>query len=83
MENLLFINLGTAEIFILIVMGFFTLLPLIFAIGALWDLQKRDFTYKSTDKVLIILLILFAPFIGTLVYILLIRNNYPPKIRMT
>ena len=81
MENLAFINIGTAELLMLIVMGFLVLLPLIFALGGLWDLHKRDFTGKITDKILIILLILFAPFIGTLVYILLIRNHYPQKLR--
>ena len=82
MEKLLFLNLGTAEIVMLFITGLLLIIPLAFILGALWDLHKRDFSDKTTDKVLIILLILFAPFIGTLVYILLIRNNYPPKLRI-
>jgi len=80
MNNLVFINIGTAEMFMLVIMSFLVLIPLIMAGGALWDLHKRDFSHKTTDKILIILLILCAPFIGTLVYILIIRNHYPVKL---
>jgi len=80
MSNLAFVNIGTAEMFMLVIMGFIVLIPLIMALGALWDLHKRDFSHKTTDKILIVLLILCAPFIGTLVYILIIRNHYPVKL---
>jgi len=74
METLLFI--GTQEIIFLLIFGI-SIVPLIFAIIALIDVFKRDFGEKTTDKILIILLIILAPIIGSIIYYLVLRNNYP------
>jgi Zn-dependent protease with chaperone function len=79
MNTLLFVNLGALEMGILLIVLIIGTIPFILAIGSIIDLLKRDFTDKSTDKILLILLILFAPFIGSLVYLFLLRKNYPFK----
>lgn len=81
MINLLFINVGTSEIVFLSIFALLIAFPLVLAVTALWDVFKRDFEGKITDKILIILLILCAPLVGTLVYILLIRRHYPIKLK--
>lgn len=81
MSTLFFI--GTGEALVLFV--FFTagLAPLVFAIIALVDLFKRDFDEKMTDKILLVLLIIFAPLLGSIIYYFFLRNNYPLKLQGT
>ena len=74
-QNLLFI--GTAELIILFILFFIFILP----IGAsIYDILKRDFSNKTTDLILIIALLLFIPTLGSLMYLFLLRKNYPLKI---
>jgi len=74
----LFINVGVTEMILLLV---FSLIPLILPIYSIVDLLKRDFSKNKNMKLILILLILFAPIIGSLVYLLGIRNDYPLKNR--
>lgn len=74
----LYINLGTQELIILLV---FSLIPLFLPIYSIIDLLKRDFSQNRNMKLILILLILFAPLIGSLVYLLGIRSDYPLKNR--
>lgn len=75
MTKLLFLNLGVQELIILP----FTLIPLALMIYSIVDLMKRNFSGKSVDQILIFLLVIFAPIIGSIVYLLLIRENYALK----
>ncbi|MBD1433139.1 PLDc N-terminal domain-containing protein [Sphingobacterium sp. DN00404] len=77
MDILLFI--GTQEAIFLLVFAIAGIAPLIFAIIALVDLFKREFGNKTTDKILLILLIILAPLIGSMIYYLVLRKNYPLK----
>ncbi len=73
--------IGTQEIFLLFFFGIAGIAPLVFMIIALVDLFKREFGEKTTDKILLIVLILFAPLVGSIIYYLALRNNYPLKPR--
>ena len=77
--NLLYLNIGMQEIvvFLLLIPALF--FPLICMILAFIDLAKRDFTSKTTDKILLIAIILFAPIIGSAIYYVLLRQQYPYK----
>lgn len=77
MQDLLFLNIGTQEVVVLFVMAVAGFAPLILAIIALIDIFKRDFENKSTDKILLILLVLVVPFIGSIIYLLALRKSYP------
>lgn len=77
MHNLLFLNIGAQEIIVLFIFLFAGLVPLILAVLAIIDIFKRDFTNKSTDRILLILLVLILPFIGSIIYFLGLRNAYP------
>jgi drug/metabolite transporter (DMT)-like permease len=79
--NLLFLNLGTQEMMILFIFFVIGLAPLLLAIWALVDIFKRDFAQKSTDRLLLIILVIFAPFIGSVIYFLALKKNYPLKDR--
>ncbi|MBL1408568.1 PLDc N-terminal domain-containing protein [Sphingobacterium faecale] len=79
MNDLLFLNLGTQEIVFFTVFFVAGLAPLIFAILALVDIFKRDFSKKTTDRILLILLVLLLPIIGSTIYLIALRNTYPLK----
>lgn len=72
-----FINIGTAEFTLLFIVW---LIPLFLIIITLIDLFKRDFTTKSTDKVVIIFLIGFLPILGSLIYLFGIKKYYPNRV---
>jgi len=65
MKNLLFLNLGTPEIILILFIG---VLPLILALICLIDILKSDFK-DTTTKLIWILIVLVAPVIGSLIYI--------------
>ena len=71
MSNLLFLNIGTPEIILLLIIG---VLPLLLALVCLVDIIKSDFK-DSTTKLLWALVVVFAPFIGSLIYLLLGKNQ--------
>ncbi|WP_390881626.1 PLDc N-terminal domain-containing protein [Sphingobacterium pedocola] len=60
-------------------MGIVWVIPLALIIYTLIDLFKRNFTNKSTDRILIIFLIAFVPILGSLIYLLGLRKEYPLK----
>ena len=74
-----FINIGNAEIIILFIAFIFLMLPLALTIICLIDLFKRDFSTKTTDRLLIILLIACLPILGPLIYLLGLKKDYPLK----
>lgn len=74
-----FINLGSQEIVLLLVLGIVWIIPFALIIYTLIDLFKRDFTNKSTERILIIFLIAFVPILGSLIYLLGLRKEYPLK----
>lgn len=80
MENLLFLNIGVQEMILLLVVGIFLLIPITLMIIAFIDLFKRDFKYNNVDRLLIGLMILLAPFLGSLIYLISIRKHYELKI---
>ena len=79
MGTLVFLNIGTSELIIVLVLTLISIVPLLLAIAALLDGFRRDFGGKTTDKVLMVILIILAPFIGSLLYLLSLRKNYPLK----
>ncbi|WP_040006494.1 PLDc N-terminal domain-containing protein [Fibrisoma limi] len=67
----LFIGLGDIELTVLLaVIGFFVLLPLIALIDAL-----RSSFRESNDKLVWVLVILFFPFLGAILYFVMGRNQ--------
>ncbi len=74
--NLTFINIGTLEFSILISAA---IIPLILMIYCIVDLLKRDFKGKSIDQILIFFLLLFTPLLGVIIYLAILRANYPLK----
>ncbi|MCA5004424.1 PLDc N-terminal domain-containing protein [Sphingobacterium bovistauri] len=80
MENLLFLNIGVNEFFLLITVLFLCLIPLFLMVIAFVDLFRRDFKYNSLDRLLIGLLILFTPILGSLIYLITIRKHFQLKI---
>lgn len=79
MNNLLFLNIGTAEMILLIVTSLIYLVPLSLAVISLIDLFKRNFEDKTSEKVVMIILILLAPIIGSALYLGSLRKNYKLK----
>ncbi|TJZ62860.1 hypothetical protein FAZ15_00690 [Sphingobacterium olei] len=73
------INLGSQEIVLLLVLGIVWIIPFALIIYTLIDLFKRDFTNKSTERILIIFLIAFVPILGSLIYLFGLRKEYPLK----
>jgi len=80
MVNLLFLNIGVYEMILLFVVGIFMFIPIALMIIAFIDLFKRDFKYNNLDRLLIGLMILFAPFLGSLIYLISIRKHYQLKV---
>lgn len=80
MNNLLFLNIGSVELIILLI---FAIIPLGLLIYALIDLMKRDFSNKQTEQILLFILVIFASVIGPIIYLAALRKNYPIKRRAT
>lgn len=71
-----FINIGVYEmIVILFILVPFVLLP----IYCLIDLFKRDFSKDKNQRIFIILLLLLAPFLGSIIYLVALKKDYPLK----
>ncbi len=71
METMLFMNLGAAEIIILIcIVG----LPLILTIYCVIDIIRSTFA-DQTNKLLWIIIVLLAPLIGSLLYLVWGRHQ--------
>lgn len=64
-------NLGSSE---LIVLLFFIIVPAILWLWAIIDLLKRDFS-NSTNKLIWALIIIFVPFIGSILYLIIGRKQ--------
>ena len=70
--DILFIgNLGSAEILVLL---FVFVIPLVLWIIAIVDLVKRQFKDQTT-KIIWALVIIFVPFIGSILYLLIGRKG--------
>lgn len=66
MNHLLFLNIGTPEIIIIL---FAVLFPLILIIYCLIDITRSSFQ-DSTNKIIWALIVLLAPVIGSLAYLI-------------
>ena len=66
MTALLFLNIGTPEIIILL---FAVGLPLILTIYCLLDITRSTFQ-DSTNKIIWAIIVLLAPFLGSLAYLI-------------
>ena len=69
MQVLEFLNLGGGEVILLLLI----VAPFLLTIYCLIDLIRADFK-DSSSKLLFIILVLLAPFIGSVVYLFLKRN---------
>lgn len=69
MQLLEFLNLGGGEIILLLLIG----APFLLTIYCVIDLIRTEFKDSST-KLLFLILVLIAPFIGSIVYLFLKRN---------
>ncbi|MDF3077803.1 MAG: PLDc protein [Sphingobacteriaceae bacterium] len=76
MQSLLFLNLGTPEIIILLITG---LVPLAFVVVCLIDIVRSDFK-DSTTKLLWVLIVILAPVLGSLIYLLIGKNQKVPNL---
>ncbi|MGJ1433627.1 MULTISPECIES: PLDc N-terminal domain-containing protein [unclassified Sphingobacterium] len=74
--NLLFLNIGTQELILILMLIFMCFIPTILIIISLIDILKRQFT-DSGDKILMIVLVFFLPVIGSCVYLFSLRHKYP------
>ena len=71
MNTLLFLTIGGPEIVVLL---FILGLPLILFLYALLDILKSEFK-DGTTKLIWILIVLFAPVLGPLIYMVIGRNQ--------
>lgn len=72
----LFFNIGLQEIIILLfILGPTLLLP----IYCLIDLFKRDFSKNKNQQLILVILIVLAPFIGSILYLTVLKKDYPLK----
>ncbi len=69
MELLNFINIGGGELILLFIIG----APFILTIYCVVDLIRADFK-ESNSKLLFLILVVVAPFIGSVIYLALKRN---------
>lgn len=76
---LLFVNIGAQEGIILLIFAVAALAPLIFIILALIDIFKRDFGDKTSDRIMLLILIFLVPIVGSIIYFVALRNSYPLK----
>ncbi|RYG04866.1 MAG: PLDc_N domain-containing protein [Chitinophagaceae bacterium] len=74
MQLLEFVNLGGGEIILLLLIG----APFLLTIYCVIDLIRTEFKDSST-KLLFLILIVIAPFIGSVVYLFLKRNYVKQK----
>lgn len=74
----LFTNIGTPELIIILLTLILTP-TVILPIYCMVDLFKRDFSKDKNQRIFFILLLLLAPFIGSLIYLLALRKDYPIK----
>lgn len=79
MENLLFMNLGTPEIILLLLVGG---LPLILTIYCLFDITRSRFK-EPLNKLLWVLIVLFVPIMGSILYLVIGRSQKKSFSRIT
>ena len=71
MNPLLFLNIGAPELIIILIVGLF---PLMLMIYCLVDVLRSDFKDRNV-KPLWCLVIILAPILGSLIYLLVGRNQ--------
>lgn len=69
-HSILFVNLGTPELILIS----FVLVPLILMVFCLIDIMRSNFK-DSTQKLLWVLIVVLAPLIGSIVYLVFGRNK--------
>ncbi|WP_256010752.1 PLDc N-terminal domain-containing protein [Desertivirga xinjiangensis] len=70
MNKLLFLNIGFPEVVLIL---FFGAIPLILIIVSLASIMKSDFK-DSTTRLIWVLIVLFLPVLGSLLYLLMGRR---------
>ncbi|SKB69358.1 PLDc N-terminal domain-containing protein [Daejeonella lutea] len=71
MENLLYLGLGGAEIILILVAGG---IPLILTLYCLIDIMRSTFS-DSVNKILWVIIVLLAPLIGSILYLVWGRSQ--------
>jgi hypothetical protein len=71
MENLLFLNLGGVQIFILSLIG---LIPFILIVYCLYDISRSKFK-DPLNKLLWTIIVIFVPILGSVFYLILGRSQ--------
>ncbi|WP_424292348.1 PLD nuclease N-terminal domain-containing protein [Daejeonella sp.] len=74
MEKLLFLNLGQAELFLLMLVSLLAIVPLILTLYCIFDISRSKFN-DPLNKVLWVLIVLFVPLIGSILYLVLGRSQ--------
>lgn len=74
MENLLFLNLGTTEILMLMIVG---VLPFILAVYCLIDITRSTFK-EPLNKFLWVVIVIFVPIMGSILYLVIGRSQKKP-----
>lgn len=69
-HSILFFNLGTPELIIIS----FVLVPLILMVFCIIDIMRANFK-DSTHKLLWVLIVVLAPLVGSIVYLVFGRNK--------
>ena len=75
MDHLLFLNIGSKE---LVLIAFFGLIPMLLTLISLIDLTRSNFSAKNTKSIWI-LIVLFAPVLGALLYLAIGRSKKTSK----
>jgi hypothetical protein len=71
MDNLLFLNIGTPEIIILMIIGG---LPLILIIYCLFDITRSTFK-DPINKIIWVIITVFVPVLGSILYLVFGRSQ--------
>lgn len=74
-----FLFLGAQEAIIVLIVAVIAVAPLILIILALIDIFKRDFGDKTSDRIMLLILILLVPILGSIIYFAALRKPYPLK----
>lgn len=74
-----FLFLGTQEIVIVFIVAVVATVPLVLIILALIDVFKRNFGDKTSDRIMLLILKLLVPILGSIIYFVALRKPYPLK----
>lgn len=74
MEKLLFLNLGTTELVLFMVVASLAIVPLILTLYCIFDISRSKFN-DPLNKVVWMLIVLFVPIIGSILYLAVGRSQ--------